>query len=139
MPEERPLEERPAARPRATSPAASSPQVPQGPTINQKKPWKPGCLFYSLIIIAIFTIFFIIAGMGGSSGSGTDGLVVACQQVVKKNLKAPSTASFVGVPVASGNIITGQVDAQNGFGAQIRSSFQCTIIDKDTVRLDFLN
>ena len=139
MAEERPFEERPAARPSAANTPASSPQEPQDPSSGDKKPWKPGCLFYTLIFIVIIVIFSIIGGMAGSGGSGTDGLVVACQQVVKKNLKSPSSASFVGVPVANGNIITGQVDAENSFGAQIRSTFQCTIIDEDTVRLDFLN
>ena len=61
-----------------------------------------------------------------------------CQNVVRDNLRSPSTADFVGFPEVNGSIITGQVDAQNGFGATVRSSFQCTIVSPERVRLDFL-
>lgn len=50
---------------------------------------------------------------------------------MKKKLKAPSTAQFVGgsLPAFDGTAWnwTGEVDAQNSFGAQIRTSFACTV------------
>lgn len=55
----------------------------------------------------------------------------SCQESVKSKLKAPSTAQFVGgsLPAFDGTAWnwTGEVDAQNSFGAQIRTSFACTV------------
>ena len=60
----------------------------------------------------------------------------ACQGFVRANLKAPSTAVFPAAPTSSVVITQGQfdgvtvlkgyVDAQNGFGAQIRSIWACS-------------
>jgi len=109
-----------------------TPEQPKAPA------WKPGCFTYGFAaLVLIFAISFF-GGLGGGSGSNDSALVVACQNVVKNNLKAPSTANFVGVPKLSGGLISGQVEADNSFGASLRSSFQCTVIDSETVRLDFI-
>lgn len=53
-----------------------------------------------------------------------------CEEFVKRRLKAPSTAKFEGTTartVAEKWIVTGQVDAQNSFGAPLRSYFECTM------------
>lgn len=56
---------------------------------------------------------------------------IMCKQFVEQRLRAPSTAKFGRVtawPVKGKPYhwtATGQVDAQNGFGAQIRSTFGC--------------
>lgn len=56
-----------------------------------------------------------------------------CERAVKRTLKAPSTADF---PWAGGNvaiagpreaIFTSYVDAQNGFGAMIRTNYVCSL------------
>jgi hypothetical protein len=79
------------------------------------------------------------AASGGDSSDNEEGLAaIACQNLVKDNLRAPSTASFPSFPTVSGDTIRGAVDAENGFGAMIRSDFQCTIIGGSQVRLDFL-
>jgi hypothetical protein len=54
-----------------------------------------------------------------------------CEDFVKEKLKAPSTADFGGQSV-SGNgsgpwKVTGWVDAQNSFGAKIRTGWTCDI------------
>jgi hypothetical protein len=57
---------------------------------------------------------------------------VIAENEVKENLKAPSTASFSNISVSqNGNTwtVTGYVDAQNSFGAMIRSSFKVVIED----------
>lgn len=64
-------------------------------------------------------------------------LQIQCQSLVKEILKSPSTAKFPSITkwnfMKEKNIVTiqGYVDAQNSFGAEIRSVFQF-IIDTDT-------
>lgn len=52
---------------------------------------------------------------------------VAAQNAVKAKLKAPSTADFNPFPIIMRNkdnvTLNGKVDAQNGFGAMIRSNY----------------
>lgn len=64
-----------------------------------------------------------------SCGSDTGAWVMA-QEAVKTRLKAPSTAEFpwfsedyVSTDGECGYVVAAHVDAQNGFGAQIRSRF----------------
>lgn len=56
--------------------------------------------------------------------------VTACQDEVLSQLKAPATAEFVGSDrITEGEVgvmVTGEVDAQNSFGALIRSSYICS-------------
>lgn len=64
-------------------------------------------------------------------------LMIKCEDKVKEVLKSPSTAKFPNILewgfAKEKNIVTvqGYVDAQNSFGAEIRSNFQF-IIDTDT-------
>lgn len=64
---------------------------------------------------------------------------VMCQEFVGRVLKAPSTARYSDevVTVSSGTwTVTGHVDAQNSFGAMIRSSYTCKMtVSGDTWRL----
>lgn len=74
-----------------------------------------------------------------------------CEQFVTERLKAPSTAEFSSDPdVYSVNgkpknyaIVRGYVDAQNSFGAMIRSYYDCQvhydIDDPETWHLDYLD
>jgi len=102
-------------------------------------------------IIGIVAIFFIcgicslVASMGGSSGNGTENSIgptdasVMCEYFVKKQLKAPSTAKFPhyweleittygkNEGVKDAFRVKGYVDAQNGFGAMIRSNYICDV------------
>jgi len=66
-----------------------------------------------------------------------------CQDFVKERLKAPVTASFADVDTsggaATGVAVTGSVDAENTFGAKVRSTFTCTVtLSGDNWRLDEL-
>lgn len=111
------------------------------------------------------TLFFLTIGAGvlwwlASDGSESRALKappeprydafqaqVDCEDYVKKNLKAPSTAKFA--PHHELNIsgkdqgpwtVVGHVDAQNAFGAQIRSTYHCIVHYEDTkVYLDSLH
>jgi hypothetical protein len=56
----------------------------------------------------------------------------ACKDFVKDRLKAPAGADFSGVDrTAAGSTytVTGDVDAQNSFGAKLRSHFTCVVRD----------
>lgn len=106
---------------------------------GEKKPSRVGCFGTVLAAVAFLLIYSLISNsFSDDSGLDEGALVVACQNAVKNNLKAPSTADFIGVPQVDGMYIRGQVDAENSFGANLRASFRCTIIDEETVRLDFL-
>lgn len=106
-----------------------------------------GC-FGFLVIGGILVIVIVIAlnvfgSMRASHPTDEDKQAesqVACEDVVKENLKSPSTASFSN-ETASGTdgqyTVTGDVDSQNGFGATVRSHFTCES-DGSTVHLTSL-
>ncbi|MBF0352282.1 MAG: zinc ribbon domain-containing protein [SAR324 cluster bacterium] len=111
---------------------------------NPVKTKSSGCL----LIIVGFIVFLFIVGLfsknnnGGSSASAQ----VHCESFVKKNLKAPSTAQFASyseVKISGYGdgpwTVIGYVDAQNSFGAKIRSTYTCTIhYSGDKIYLDNL-
>lgn len=104
-----------------------------------------GC--FTLVVILAFVVFFF-SNCGGSSNSSSttskqpdkfDAYVMS-QLFVKDALKAPSTAKF---PVYSEDmvvdggdgsfIVSAYVDAQNSFGAMMRSNYVCIMqYDKAT-------
>lgn len=92
-----------------------------------------GCLKPTLWIvgaIVLLSIIFSFFSDGGTAGAGA--AKVACHNTVKSALKAPSTARFSST-VSKHNtrendfLVEGTVDAENSFGARIRSSFQCVV------------
>lgn len=65
----------------------------------------------------------------------------ACRQFVSRQLKAPATADFSSPDdstiVDAGTVwtVSGYVDSQNSFGAQIRSRFRCVMTNVGDVRV----
>lgn len=122
------------------------PQVSTQP-VNQASSKKgSGCgatIFASLaIIVALLVIIGLLAGScSGSSSGKTDNWNTEswaksyAQIIVKDNLKAPSTAKFcnTATEMKATNLggakwkVTGWVDAQNSFGAMIRSDFEVVL------------
>jgi hypothetical protein len=110
-------------------------------------PW--GCLGCIGIIVVPLIIFGIYSATRDKSGDQAEmrevQAKIACEDRVKDLLKAPSTASFSGWSTrGSGATYTvdGSVDAENSFGANIRSDFQCTVTfagDRATVTVSGLN
>lgn len=52
------------------------------------------------------------------------------EDFIPVRLKAPATADFSGVTVVANGAtytVTGQVDSQNSFGAQVRATFSCVV------------
>lgn len=93
---------------------------------------------FTFILALIFTIW--VMSEIGSCGSGStykaDPEIEAFTYgtgFVEKVLKAPSTADFCGYsdatiyPSGAGYIVSGWVDAQNSYGAMIRSTFSVTL------------
>lgn len=78
----------------------------------------------------------------GSSEPDEYDAYTACENWVEERLRAPSTADFSGVgdseitKTDAGYDVTGYVDAENGFGAQIRTGFTCRMeLTADSWRL----
>lgn len=88
--------------------------------------------------------FFVVAGLlwivgkacgatdyssPGNTSAGGYNAESVCEGSVKQQLKAPSTASFSGEEATGGPTdytVTGNVDAENSFGAKLRSTWTCS-------------
>lgn len=84
-------------------------------------------------VILICLLCLIMGGCGKSDSREMDAWVCA-EEVVRQNLKSPSSAKFCTYPEATikdkGNneyMITGWVDADNSFGASVRTDFTVTL------------
>lgn len=94
----------------------------------------PGVKIVLGAVLAVAVLAGCQTGGGGISPSsqGESGAYNACKKFVKDDLKAPSTASFADHSVSqdgSTYTVTGQVDAENSFGAKIRNDYTCTVTD----------
>lgn len=132
--------------------ATSSPQLPSAipkpkPGTEGKQPFykRPiGAVIIGLIVLLIAMSMFGDSGgsSGGGGGSPTPtvnngtqvGAYVVCQQFVEDRLKSPSSAEFGGPysrvtqTVSTGRYkVSTYVDAQNSFGAMIRTDFICEV------------
>ncbi len=114
--------------------------------LDKKKP----SLFWELIKIGLMLVFIFYVGKfvlfmwsldGGtrasnevrppSCGGGASMAQIMAQNFVKRDLKAPRSASFSRSNVESGKDctfrVTGAVDAQNSFGAMLRTNYSITL------------
>lgn len=129
--------------------AKTCPHCGEGNSVTHAPIKAPGCL--SILVTGIF-IFWLIGDFGKSgtdsnSASASKDLTpkydkfnaqVDCEAFVKRTLKAPATADFAphhelqisGSDSGPWNV-AGYVDAQNSFGAKIRSLYSCTIHYQD--------
>jgi hypothetical protein len=95
-----------------------------------------------LSVVGIVALLLVVvlrppeASQGQARDSGKDeiGAKVACEELIKRDLDAPSTASFSGagdtrIEYLGGgtHTVRGWVRAQNRFGATIRSHYVCEI------------
>lgn len=96
--------------------------------------WYRGLTGWRSTLAAVGAIVVVVALLAGGAAayqalSEESRAVEACEEDVRARLKAPSTAEFVDDPRvvegADGYQVTGQVDAQNGFGAMIRNTYTC--------------
>jgi hypothetical protein len=113
-----------------------------------------GCLVFIVLAVLIGGAIFIFGSGGDDEPSADDQKFAAfdtCKEFVTERLKAPGTATFRNFYEEDGEVIvTGSgdgpytvvstVDAQNSFGADLRTRFTCTVINTtgDTWRLQDL-
>lgn len=121
--------------PVAEKPATSSAPADQKPPSAGAK----GCGIGCLVIIAIAVIIGIASSIAANNPANKAErdrenapiyAEIACKDAVESRLKAPSTAKFVDVQSSgSGSTfkVVGSVDAENGFGAMVRSNFSCDV------------
>ena len=100
-----------------------------------------GCLG-AFALVALVAVGCSALGSKESPDGDEVGAYVVCQQWVEEQLRSPSTADFPTTNTAditqAGKVWTvrSYVDAQNGFGATVRTPFVCTAthVDGDTYR-----
>lgn len=99
----------------------------------QALPWK-ALVVAVLLVAAVATL--VVTLVADRTGDETRGptlesqAVTACEGFVSQRLKAPATVSFVNTTVVtstSGYRVVGAVDAQNSFGALIRTPYACEV------------
>lgn len=109
---------------------------------NYKNQYKPQKKSHTLIIVLIivFLVLCLISQLSKNDGEDSGGTAnrakIMCESIIEAQLKAPSTAKFSGTSATRMYLIKNQpnayriigyVDAQNSFGAQIRTPYTCDI------------
>jgi len=114
------------------APAADAPDEPA-----KKSGSGIGCLASILALVAL-VIVFSLQSCGDDSSDSTDKYAVqaTCKDLVKNNLKNPSTADFSNEQQTSFSA-SGQVAAQNALGGTVTYSYSCTATG-DTVTFEGL-
>lgn len=91
-----------------------------------------GCLWLALLVIGVPAACAVLLSSNGSSDwePTTVEARLICEDWVRDRLRAPGTARFNNgdeTGSAGNYTITGTVDSENGFGALLRSSWECSI------------
>ena len=77
-----------------------------------------------------------------------NGDIAQCKRLVKESLKAPSSARFFEATVTYGTdgqtgersiSVKGIVEAQNGFGVQVRGEYWCTNYNTDELEVEYVS
>lgn len=76
----------------------------------------------------------VVALLAAGCGQEAD-VELACEEFIGRKLKAPASAEYthvqVGEAIGDGWRSNGYVDAENGFGAPLRTRFECTVEETD--------
>jgi hypothetical protein len=88
----------------------------------------------SVLLLVVLYVFRPTNKQSEESRKDEIGAKVACEELIKRDLKAPSTASFSGagetrVEYLGGgtHTVRGWVHAQNSFGASLHSQYVCEV------------
>jgi hypothetical protein len=70
-------------------------------------------------------------------------VISQCEARIEEQLKSPATAKFDSTATGSGTwTVRGTVDAENSFGATVRSNYECTVVVNDndtlTTRINYI-
>lgn len=93
-------------------------------------------------VIALAVAGLLLAGCSGASRE--DVAKDSCRAHVLASLKTPTTAQFTWGPVTHDGLaytVPGAVDAQNSFGAMVRTAFSCQASDAahaGTMSIDYV-
>jgi hypothetical protein len=126
--------------PAPTEPVSEQPAAPTPAKKGSPAKSFGGCLVLLVIVGSLVWGCTVIVGGGSSSGDDSGMAWVMCQNQVDKQLKAPATAGY---PLTTEFTITNAggtysmdawVDAENSFGANVRTLFHCNAkkMDGDT-------
>lgn len=103
------------------------------PATGSGKGRATGCLVIAALVIGIPVACTAIASVGGGDDdwkpTATEARLI-CEGWVRDQLKAPSTARFVDGTTTGGPTaytVTGAVDAENSFGAKLRTDWTCDV------------
>ncbi|PWR08559.1 hypothetical protein DKT68_15190 [Micromonospora acroterricola] len=118
-------------------------RIPQQPTPTQPQPTEPDTTpprrasrRWPWIAAAVLVGLVAVGGLAYAlMPSDEDEAVERCQAAISGQLKSPATAEYaddVTVSGEEGNFgtyyeVTGQVDAENGFGALVRGDYRCKV------------
>lgn len=104
------------------------------PVPKQKDPAKSGCLIAVLILTLLYVLVMIFSPPEDKSMTPSQIAWYGCREHIERNLKSPKTAEFqlfseYGIKKINDRIydVNIYVDAQNSFGAMIRSKFYCSV------------
>jgi len=103
-----------------------------------------GCLGCIGIPAILLGIFFAVSAANREPYEANNQYeaIAQCEARIREMLKAPTTARFDSSASGGGTWrVTGTVDAENSFGAMIRSHFGCTVViagDRATTTVDYL-
>lgn len=130
--------EPPAYEPGPETPAGPPPPVGWWEGLTNRTQWTMIGAFFAVIAVGItLLVVFVPAAGSGNEPPTTDERYAQVQEVCHNRaldeLKAPSSADFGGDEVSGlGPTFTdvGYVDAQNSFGAKIRTYYTCTAIHR---------
>lgn len=138
--------------PPESKPGPPVPPQPPAPAASTKK---KGCLRLALLGGLLIVGLLMLAAVFSSGDEGPErgdryGAFDVCTQVVKERLRAPATAKFPNPYEEDGEVrvssdfdkrwtVRSHVDAENGFGANIRTDWTCVVDHTERDRYDLVS
>ena len=91
-----------------------------------------GILVLVGVLVALLWINSAFSPKSAPDANNRYDVIHSCEDAVKQQLKAPSTAKFDNEQASGSGTwrVSGTVDSQNSFGAMLRASFECTVVVK---------
>lgn len=108
----------------------TSPPTPAAPPRTRRKwPFVVAVTVVALLLAGGGTAYYLTSRPKAADPLSTENLITACRDAAKRQLKSPASAQFsdeTTSQIAENRMrVWGVVDAQNGFGAQLRNRYTC--------------
>ena len=99
--------------------------------IQVRNPLISGCLWFAVVAVAL-VVWAVVATMTNPARDDHEewDAKIACEGLVKEQLRAPSTAKFSNETATGGPdswTVTGLVEAQNAFGGTVGHRYSCSV------------